>query len=32
LKIKMLNRRAYGYHNFQSFRLHALVAFDPISR
>jgi transposase len=32
LKIKMLNRRGYGYCNFSSFRLHVLVAFDPISR
>jgi len=32
LKIRMLNRRGYGYHNFNSFRLHVLVAFDPISR
>lgn len=32
LKIKMLNRRAYGYRNFKSFRLHVLVAFDPISQ
>ena len=32
LKIKMLNRRGYGYHNFASFRLHVLVAFDPTSR
>ena len=32
LKIKMLNRRGYGYRNFQSFRLHVLVAFDPVSR
>jgi len=32
LKIKMLNRRGYGYRNFSSFRLHVLVAFDPISR
>lgn len=32
LKIKMLNRRGYGYHNFNSFRLHVLVAFDPLSR
>ncbi len=31
LKIKMLNRRGYGYHNFNSFRLHVLVAFDPVS-
>jgi transposase len=28
----MLNRRGYGYRNFNSFRLHVLVAFDPISR
>ena len=27
LKIKMLNRRGYGYRNFNSFRLHVLVAF-----
>jgi len=32
LKIKMLNRRGYGYRNFNSFRLHVLVAFAPISR
>ena len=32
LKIKMLNRRGYGYRNFNSFRLHVLVAFDPLSR
>ena len=32
LKIKMLNRRSYGYRNFNSFRLHVLVAFDPLSR
>lgn len=32
LKIKMLNRRGYGYHDFNSFRLHVLVAFDPIPR
>ncbi len=32
LKIKMLNRRGYGYRNFSSFRLHVLVAFDPVSR
>jgi transposase len=31
LKIKMLNRRGYGYRNFNSFLLHILVAFDPIS-
>jgi len=27
LKIKTLNRRGYGYRNFNSFRLHALVSF-----
>jgi len=32
LKIKMLNRRGYGYRNFNSFRLHVLVAFDLVSR
>ena len=32
LKIKMINRRGYGYRNFKQFRLHVLVAFDPISR
>jgi len=32
LKIKMLNRRGFGYRNFSSFRLHVLVAFDPMSR
>jgi len=32
LKIKMLNRRGYGYHNFTSFRFHVLVAFDTVSR
>ena len=32
LKIKMLNRRGYGYRNFSSFRLHVLVAFEPVSR
>lgn len=32
LKIKMLNRRGFGYRNFNSFRLHALVAFDPLPR
>ena len=32
LKIKLLNRRAFGYQNFNSFRLHILVAFDPRSR
>jgi len=32
LKIKMLNRRGFGYRNFASFRLHVLVAFDPVSR
>jgi transposase len=29
LKIKLINRRAFGYHNFESFRLHILVAFGP---
>ena len=29
LKIKLLNRRAFGYRNFNSFRLHILVAFGP---
>jgi transposase len=32
LKIKMLNRRGFGYYNFKSFRLHVLVAFIPFSR
>lgn len=32
LKIKLLNRRGFGYHNFESFRLHVLVAFEPHSR
>ena len=32
LKIKMLNRRGYGYRNFNAFRLHVLVAFYPVSR
>jgi transposase len=32
LKIKMINRRGYGYRNFKQFRLHVLVAFDPVSR
>ena len=27
LKIKLLNRRAFGYRNFDSFRLHILMAF-----
>ena len=27
LKIKMINRRAFGYRNFEHFRLHVLVAF-----
>jgi transposase len=34
LKIKLINRRAFGYHLFESFRLHVLVAFDmpePVS-
>ena len=29
LKIKLINRRAFGYRNFESFRLHILVAFGP---
>ncbi len=29
LKIKLLNRRAFGYRNFTFFRLHVLVAFHP---
>lgn len=32
LKIKMINRRGFGYRNFQHFRLHVLVAFYPVSR
>lgn len=32
LKIKMLNRRGFGYRNFKSFRLHVLVAFIPFPR
>lgn len=32
LKIKMINRRGYGYANFDHLRLHILVAFGPISR
>ena len=32
LKIKMLNRRGFGYRNFAHFRLHILVAFVPTSR
>jgi transposase len=32
LKIRMLHRRAFGYRNFEQFRLHILVAFDPVSR
>lgn len=32
LKLKMLNRRGFGYRNFKSFRLHVLVAFLPFSR
>ena len=27
LKIKLLHRRAFGYRNFENFRLHILVAF-----
>ena len=32
LKIKLLNRRGFGYRNFAHFRLHILVAFKPTSR
>ncbi len=32
LKIKLLNRRGFGYRNFEHFRLHVLVAFEPPSR
>jgi transposase len=32
LKIKLINRRAFGYTNFANFRLHVLVAFNPFSR
>lgn len=32
LKIKLINRRGFGYRNFANFRLHVLVAFDPRSR
>lgn len=32
LKIKLISRRAFGYTNFASFRLHVLVAFNPLSR
>ncbi len=30
LKIKLINRRAFGHRNFDSFRLHVLVAFEPV--
>jgi len=32
LKLKLIHRRAFGYRNFVHFRLHALVAFGPLSR
>ena len=32
LKIRSIHRRAFGYRNFEQFRLHILVAFDPVSR
>jgi transposase len=32
LKIRLIHRRAFGYRNFELFRLHILVAFDPVSR
>lgn len=32
LKIRLIHRRAFGYRNFEQFRLHILVAFEPVSR
>ena len=32
LKIRMIHRKAFGYRNFEQFRLHIFVAFDPLSR
>ena len=32
LQIKMLDRRGFGYCNFEHVRLHVLVAFGPPSR
>jgi len=32
LKLKLIHRRAFGYRNFEHFRLHVLVAFGPLSR
>jgi transposase len=32
LKIRMLNRRGFGYRNFAHFRLHIPVAFEPTPR
>ena len=32
LKIKVLNRRGFGFRNFKSFRLYVLVTFLPFSR
>jgi len=32
LKIRLIHRRAFGYRNFEQFRLHILTAFDPLSR
>ena len=32
LKIRLIHRRAFGYRNFEQFRLHILVAFDSLSR
>jgi hypothetical protein len=26
-KVKLINRRGFGYRNFDSFRLHVLAAF-----
>jgi transposase len=31
LKIKVLNRRGFGFRNFKSFRLYVLVALLPFS-
>jgi transposase len=27
LKVKLINRRGFGYRNFDNFRLHVLTAF-----
>lgn len=31
LKIKLINRRGFGYRNFTNRRLHILVAFEPVT-